>query len=493
MQPDPINTLDAELLEAFAGFFLSYRYDNARPSPQFHREVWADYTSEKRRVAVAAPRDHAKSTAFTHDFILATVLFHIESYVLLLGASEEMSQEHLQNISTELHDNELFETNPQFKVKKWIVDQKTEIQCIMGDGWEFRIVARGAEQRIRGRLWKGRRPGLIVCDDIEEDEAVENKDRRDKFKMWFLRAAKQALRFGGRIRVHGTILHEDSLLANLIKADGWNGRIYRAHKGFDDFADILWPEKFTARALQIKRDEFVSMGDAAGYSAEWLNDPLDNDERFFRRQDFLPMEPQDHETDKLYLASADLAVSKSDKYDKTSMGVSGMDLRNVMHMVDKRGGRWDSLEIIEQMFSIQARYDPVMFALEGGAITQTFLPVLYNEMQRRGKWINVVVIQSTQDKRRRAVSIQRRMRAGSVRWDMDAEWFPGVQDQMLRFTGYSKNAGVDDDVDMVALNSLAWEQWYELEQSDFEGRDSDDDDRVPSPPRYSGRSTVTGY
>jgi len=235
------------------------------------------------------------------------------------------------------------------------------------------------------------------------------------------------------------------------------------------------------------------MGDAAGYSAEWLNDPLDNDERFFRRQDFLPMEPQDHETDKLYLASADLAVSKSDKYDKTSMGVSGMDLRNVMHMVDKRGGRWDSLEIIEQMFSIQTRYDPVMFALEGGAITQTFLPVLYNEMQRRGKWINVVVIQSTQDKRRRAVSIQRRMRAGAVRWDMDAEWFPGVQDQMLRFTGYSKNAGVDDDVDMVALNSLAWEQWYELEQSDFEGRDSDDEDRAPPPPRYSGRSAVTGY
>jgi hypothetical protein len=48
----------------------------------------------------------------------------------------------------------------------------------MNDGHRFRIIAKGAEQRIRGRLWKGKRPNLLVCDDMEDDEQVENADRR---------------------------------------------------------------------------------------------------------------------------------------------------------------------------------------------------------------------------------------------------------------------------------------------------------------------------
>ena len=60
------------------------------------------------------------------------------------------------------------------------------------------------------------RPGLIVGDDMENDEIVMNKDRRLKFKRWFYGALLPCLSDRGKIRIVGTILHLDSLLENLM-------------------------------------------------------------------------------------------------------------------------------------------------------------------------------------------------------------------------------------------------------------------------------------
>lgn len=150
-----------KLIEAFSGMFLSPRYDQTKPTPNFAREVWNLYASNAKQCAIAAPRNHSKSTSFTHAYILTECLFRYQSYVMLLGASEEMAIEHLGDIAIELRDNE--ELTAAFGIKKLDTDAKTDIICRMKDGHAFRIVARGAEQKIRGRKWNGMRPGLIVC------------------------------------------------------------------------------------------------------------------------------------------------------------------------------------------------------------------------------------------------------------------------------------------------------------------------------------------
>ena len=73
-------TLTDELVEAFAGTFLSPLYDNPQPTPDFHRECWGMYCSDAELAAIAAPRAHAKSTALTHDYALATALFREQDY-----------------------------------------------------------------------------------------------------------------------------------------------------------------------------------------------------------------------------------------------------------------------------------------------------------------------------------------------------------------------------------------------------------------------------
>src|SRR6266850_5232839 len=315
--------LTADIIEGFAGTFLSPRYDEPKPTPDFHREGWKLYTSDHPQVALIAPRDHAKSTGFTFDYILAETLFKVSDYVILVGSTEEKAAEQLSNISDELHDNEPLIS--YFRVQGFEVDTRTEIIVILDQGYRFRILSRGAEQRIRGSLWKGKRPNLIVCDDMEDDEQVESVDRRRKFRRWFFRAAKQALSKSGKIRVHGTILHEDSLLNRLRKMKTWKHLFYKAHNSFDDFGGLLWPARWSEAALRNRRQEFIEDGDSAGYSQEFLNDPQDNVEAYLRRDDFIPMKSEDFDQPKLVCVGWDFAISKADIANRTSYTVGGKD------------------------------------------------------------------------------------------------------------------------------------------------------------------------
>ena len=113
------------------------------------------------------------------------------------------------------------------------------------------------------------------CDDIqvENDEAVLNEERRAKFREWFHNALLPAISDTGKIRIVGTILHFDSLLERLMpptsgerakftnknalcewsegnEFETWKSIKFRAHPDFDDFSELLWPEKFTEQRLR---------------------------------------------------------------------------------------------------------------------------------------------------------------------------------------------------------------------------------------------------
>jgi predicted phage terminase large subunit-like protein len=484
--------LSADLIEAFAGMYLSPRYDDAKPTPPFHRKAWELYASPNKQAGCIAPRDHAKSTGLTFDYILAEVCFRTSDYVILIGSTEDKAAEQLSNISEELETNE--DLRRDFGIRAFESQTKTEVIVVHDDGYRFRILARGAEQKIRGAMWKGKRPNLIVCDDMEDDEQVENKDRRAKFRRWFFRAAKQALSKSGKIRIHGTILHEDALLARLQKNKMWNMLFYKAHKSYDDFSELLWPERWTAEDLLARRTEFEEDGDSAGYSQEFLNTPLDNAEAYLRERDFLPMQEHDHEAQKLVAVGVDFAISKKDAANRTSFTVGGKDSRSYVHHIDEHVGRWDSLEIVEKFFEIQRRHDPEVFFVEGGQIWLGLQPILIKEMERTGIMINYEVLQSFSDKAVRGRVFQRKMRAGFCRFDTGAEWFPAYKAELLSFTGVT-DAKADDQFDSTAILHRGLENYSEVEEDDFLEEDELDWRRHSQRLRggNGGVSRQTGY
>jgi len=485
--------LTADLIESFGGTFISPKYDQLCPTPTFHRDAWKLYSSDAPSAMVIAPRDHAKSSALSMVYILAEVLFRSSDYVILVGSTEDGAAEQLGNITEELAENE--DLIREFGIKKFHRTATTDIIVEMTDGYKFRILARGAEQRIRGRLWKGKRPNLLVCDDMEDDEQVENADRRRKFRIWFFRAAKQALSKSGKIRVHGTILHDDSLLSRLRKNRTWKHLFYAAHTSFDDFSNMLWPERWTEAHLRARRQEFIEDGDSAGYSQEFLNNPLDHSDAFLKASDFKPMTQEDHESDKIICAAADFAVSRADKANRTAFVIGGKDVNNILHHLDVRKGRWDPTEWIEEMFEIQKTWNPEVFWVEDGVIWKSVKSMIYREMQIRDIRINLDAILPVKDKGTRGRPYQRRMRAGQCRFDKKAEWYPDFEQENLRFTGTAA-ATLDDQFDSAALLSRGFDDFAHVEPEDFfEEEDWEMEKGFWNRPKsgVDGRSAVTGY
>jgi predicted phage terminase large subunit-like protein len=168
------------------------------------------------------------------------------------------------------------------------------------------------------------------------------------------------------------------------------------------------------------------------------------------------------------------------------IAVVGVDLQNKVHVEEIRRGRWDALTIIEEMFSIQQRYQPELFTTEAGAIEKSLGPFLKAEMFERQIYINLNPLTPTKDKQSRARSLQARMRAGGVKFETDADWFPALQAEMLRFP---KDIN-DDQVDALSWIGLTLDQ-LSLPQTDREIEDEYYQDLESTMPL--GRSAVTGY
>lgn len=449
----------------------------------FHFEMWDMAGSDETQVAIAAPRNHAKSTSITHTYVLTEVTFRFQDYVIIVSDTEEQATEFLGDIKNEIRDNEALQEALQFH--RFVKDAVTDIIVECVDGHQFRILAKGAEQKLRGRKWRGKRPGLIVGDDLENDEIVGNPDRREKFRRWFFAACKQSLRDGGKIRVVGTILHEDSLLNRLLKNKTWTSRLFKAHESFDDFSNILWPEKFSEERLRSIRQEFVEDGAPELYSQEYLNDPFDHSANFFNRGDFLELDEADR-SPVVYYAGADFAISQRERADYTALKVVSVNNQGRKRVVWSEKGRWDSLEIMERMFGIQQNFSPELFFVESDKIEKAIGPFLYREMRQRNTYINLEKITPSKDKRTRARPLQKEMRAHNVEFDTKAEWFPGVRDELLRF-----DKGVhDDDVDSLGVIFLGLDQLQDAPDQE----DLDDDEYYDEFGELdTGRNAVCGY
>lgn len=501
--------LNAETIEGFVGSVLLKRFDNPSPIPQFHREMWQLCTSKNSFVAIAAPRGFAKSTAITHSYVLANVLFRERRFILLISGTEAQAILFLNDIKNELKDNDNLKL--LFGVPKFLKDAETDIIVEMPDGHRFRIMAKGAEQQLRGAKWAAKRPDLIVCDDIEEDECVINKDRREKFRKWFFGALLPLRSDTGIVRVVGTILHMDSLLERLMPEFQlaerrklveliteplkistpfrlpWLSVKYRAHS--DGYHELLWPEKRTEDWLRAEYEKYRAQGMPEIYSQEYLNVPIDESTAYFKRADFIPRLEVDREKALRYYIAADLAISEKDRADYTCFCIGGLDENGVLHIVNVIRERMNALEIIETIFALEDLYHPEIITLEEGAIEKSIGPFLYEETLKRGVFPNVVGQKPSMDKQQRARSIQGRMRARAVRFDKEADWFQTFHDELIRFPRDKH----DDQVDAFAYLGLILNKMVEAPTQDELAEEHYKEEYQNSGLFDTGRSATTGY
>ena len=503
--------LSSDLIYGLVGSCLAQRFDGSLPTPSCHREWWDICCGEDKFVAISAPRGHAKSTAVTLSYTLANILFRERQFVLIVSDTESQANLFLGAIKTELSDNQqvvdLFGIKKDEKgLVKFIKDTESDMIGEFNTGEQFRIISKGAEQKLRGLLWNGKRPDLIILDDLENDEIVMNKDRREKFRRWFYGALMPSLSTKGQIRYVGTILHMDSMLERLmpkendkttreeglkqysIKKTLWKSVKYRAHSS--DFAEILWPEKFTKDDLLKKREEYVAQGLSDVYSQEYLNVPIDDSISYFKKADFIPLRDDDKKLKLNYYVTVDAAISDRDRADYTVILISGVDENGILHVKNVIRDRFDGRQIVDTLIQVQRLYDPVLVAIEQTQITKALGPFLREAMHNQNTYLNVLELNPHRtDKVMRSRSIQARMKAGAVKFDKSSEWYDTFEDELLKFP----RGRHDDQVDAMAYLGLIMDKYVEAPTNEEQEEMDYEEEKRISELNNEGMNAICGY
>lgn len=510
--------LTADVIKGFSQSLLQKDFDGAVKSPACHEEWWELFCSNDTKVAVAAPRRHAKTTAVTQTCALAAVLFRQRSYVLIVSDTITQAIQFLGELKQQLAENE--QLRSLFKIKGFTKDSEDDFICVCEDGHKFRMAAKGAEQKLRGLKWDTKRPDLIICDDLENDEIVMNKERRAKFKRWFYAALIPSMAKHGKIMYVGTILHNDSLLESLMPkrhqmgytvdplktwikgrtgkpraVAGWVSVKYKAHT--PNFDQILWKDNYGADYFKELRLEYAEQGIPDVYSQEYLNTPIDESLAYFKRNDFKEFSEEDenlldtadwHKRFNFYIGT-DLAVSTKDVSDWSVFVVTGLDEKGYLWVFDVIRERMDAQEIVETILKLEHKWEPITISMEKGQIEKAVGPFLRQRMLDTGIFPSITTVAPSVDKLTRARSIQARMRAGAVKFDKEADWYYDLEDEMTLFP----RGKHDDQVDALSYVGLIIDKTIQGATSKELADEEYAEEYENSGLAEAGRSEYTGY
>ena len=438
---------------------------------------------------------------------MAAALFRDKKNILIVSDTYQQAVVFLGEIKREFEVND--DLKKLFGFKEMSTDREDEIVVEFDDNYRFRIKAYGSEQKVRGAIWDGSRPDLIIGDDLENDEIVMNPERREKFRTWILNALLPTLSKKGVIRIIGTILHMDAFLERLmpkdrdhntkiedlksymkIPKDGWLSVRYRAHD--ENFTKILWPIKWNKEIFKEVQELFIAQGKPEGYYQEYLNRPIDPTNAFFKKDDFVDFKDSDYDRDWQYLPTylaVDIAVSTKERRDYSVFAVGSMDEQGGLIIRFILRDRMDSKEIVDTIHRLQGIYKFNTVLMGKGAYEKAIGPFLQDSTRRRGKFLHIEAIPEVIDKRMRAASIRGRMRAGGVRFNKKGKWYSLFEQEMLEFD----RGAHDDQVDTMSLFGMYMDNLQDAPTA-REIEDFEYDEEVETTGTFGlGRSLLTGY
>lgn len=430
------------------------------PTPSFHREIVSIFESPEKHAAIAAPRSHAKTTVCSIRHNLWSLLHCKEPFIL------QVSDTYTQAIQVIAAIRYILETNSKIIqiYKPRVIREREDDLIIESFAGRARITARGTGQSLRGTLdVTESRPTLILCDDLDEDERVKNPDLRRADWEWFWQVLIPALSPTGRIRVIGTILHKESILARLLKQDGWNAVIYKA---IQDDGKALWEDYYSLEKLLAHEEQCRKAGLLHKFYCEFQNNPVDPEGQEFQRNWITYREVKPDELkDLIVTTTADLAISKKDSACYTAIVTMAWDKEGKGNVLDVRRGRWGVYETINELFDVKSKFRPYRMGIEAQAYQQALVEVFRRENQLRNEHIVVTELRARNSKEERIRALFGLFARGQIEFSKS---FPELEEELTTFP-----YGVTDDI----CDSLAFQlQFMSIAPSTLVGRENSKSD-----------------
>jgi phage terminase large subunit-like protein len=222
-----------------------------------------------------APRKFSKTTIKCFLIPLFIALNHPRRFNHFLNVQSTSTKSVSENmaIRLELETNQelIYLYGNQITATKW-----TEKQFELKNGVIFS--AAGIGESIRGYSWKNKRPDYIICDDLYDEEDINNIESTEKKTSWFWGTLYPALDDTKEscLHIQGTAINKADLLNVLKKNKNVISRTFRAV----DYTKktSLWSELFSYENLMEKK---YNMGSLI-FAREYQNDRRSEDESIIK-------------------------------------------------------------------------------------------------------------------------------------------------------------------------------------------------------------------
>lgn len=313
------------------------------PFSKCHDQVFEILDDDTCQFAVIASwRGFGKSSIMQLGYPTKRSLFGDSHFIVPTSATFKQSMMHSENLKRQLeHNFRLARLGfRNLKSETWsrdLWDIRTP------DGYGCRIMPVSYGQEVRGVLYKDFRPDLFIVDDYETQESVMSDELRPKRKARFYSDILGAIDRSStnyRFIVIGTVLHEDSLLMNLLDDNSGRWRKLRLELCDSEFVSN-WPEQQSNESIWEMYQLYKAQGQTDSFFREYRNICMNPENAPFQRDDFRYYYPEQLKSRFLeYFVLVDPAKTSTDSACDTAIVGVGVDIMDgtvyIIDMIAKR-------------------------------------------------------------------------------------------------------------------------------------------------------------
>lgn len=412
-------------------------------TPKLHVELLNFSNGPEQFKAAAVFRGAAKSTLLNKVLVLNRIFFEFEPFTMIVSADKDKAQNFLADIKALV----LKAQSKGYAITKGDIWTQSKAEIVVNKGKKDKngksiehrclVSAFGAGQDPRGYTYDNIRPTLIIADDLESKNgqyAIANKNNRQKLKEWFYADLMPALHPSrGQMILIGTILHEDSILNNIImEKEEERLRIERGELKEDiethrcewhtkvipimQNGKSMWQSRFPIKKIKAIKARLSRIGLINEFYQEYMCKAMAPEKQLFKRENFSYFSHLRYETTpapKIVVKDAisegiieaarpthivktngeeillslcriytTMDLASYDGADRTAIVTFAVSPGAEVFILDISAGHWTPFEKSLQAIRIQVMFNPLRFGIEKASAQNDFFYTI-DEVQKQ--------------------------------------------------------------------------------------------------------------
>lgn len=386
-------SVHGDLCKYVESLYPAHPGDWEEPPAQSGKELEDQFKQGNSNLLLLMPRGTFKSSVVTIGFALQAILHDPNIRILIDSETFSKAKAFLAEVKGHLEGNDKY--REVFKTIHGMYPNEGRKKDLLWTDSQLNLASRSRQRKEPSFSCSGidvtkngMHYDLIICDDLHSQTNVTNKEQiNNVIDHWKL--SYSLLDPGKPLIVIGTRWDYNDLYQHILdnERDTFNILIRRAinHDG-----SLLFPNRLTQKFLDdVKRKQGSRI-----FSAQYLNEPVDDETATFKRRDIIRKqwdEIKDRPTN-WYLA---VDPSYEGEYsDYAALVVAGMDYQRNMYVRHITRAKLTYAGIIDEVFNLYTKYTPKQVILETVGTQKSIMYELNNQMKMRNAWLPLTEVKS---------------------------------------------------------------------------------------------------